>query len=151
MDQVRLVQSVDRPGQGVVIAVAPAANRRPYTCLSEPLSVSNGDLLRASVRMMNETVRAPRLTVVQRLLQRIEHEVGSHGAADPPADNAPGKQVNHEGHVEPTLPGRNVSKVRHPQLVRPIGFELPIHTVKRTGCRLIRYGGSRHLATTHSL
>ena len=57
---------------------------------------------------------------IQDLLQGIEHEVRAHGAAHPPAHDAPGVHVDHEGHVQPALPGRDVGEVRDPQLVRPI-------------------------------
>jgi hypothetical protein len=36
---------------------------------------------------------------VQRLLQRVEHEVGLHGSTDPPADDTPREDVDDEGHV----------------------------------------------------
>src|SRR5947209_13392449 len=62
------------------------------------------------------TLGTPR---VQRLLQRVEHEVGLHGIADPPADDAPREDVDDEGHVHEALPGRDVGVSRprefHPQ------------------------------------
>ena len=70
-------------------------------------------------------------TRVQRLLQGIEDEVGLHRTADPPTDDAPREDIDHEGHVHEALPGRDVGEVRHPQLVRPIGLELPVHPIQR--------------------
>ena len=81
--------------------------------------------------MVDQGIRAFRLAVVQGLLQRIEHEVGAHGAADPPAHNAPGIHVDHERHVQPALPGRDVGEVRHPKLVGAICLEHPVDTVQR--------------------
>ena len=90
-------------------------------------------------------------TRVQRLLQRIEHEVGLHGAADSPADDAPRVDINDEGHVYEALPGRDVGEVRHPQLVGSISLELAVHTVQRA-CRLgIRHGGTHLFAAACAL
>jgi hypothetical protein len=41
------------------------------------------------------------LARVQRLLQRIEHEVCSHRTAHAPTHDAPGVHVDHESHVQP--------------------------------------------------
>lgn len=60
---------------------------------------------------------ALRLTRVQRLFQGIEHQVGAHCRADAPADDAPGEYVDHEGHVEPALPGRDVGCGRRVRLI----------------------------------
>lgn len=39
------------------------------------------------------------------------------GPARPPANDAPGKDVDHKGHVDETLPGRDIDEVRNPQPV----------------------------------
>ena len=84
---------------------------------------------------------------VQRLLQRVEHKVSLHRTADPPADDAPCEDIDDEGHVHETLPGRDVGEVRHPQLVRTLRLELPVHPVQRA-CRLgIGHGGAHLLAS----
>jgi hypothetical protein len=72
------------------------------------------------------------LTRVQRLFQRIEHEVGPHRAAYVPADDAPSEDVDHEGDIDETLPGRDIGEIADPQLVRPLGLELAVDPVKRT-------------------
>ena len=38
--------------------------------------------------------------LVERLLQGVEHEARMGGAGDPPADDAPGEGVDHEGDVD---------------------------------------------------
>jgi len=58
-----------------------------------------------------------RLTRVQRLFQCIEHEVSSHRDADSTANDAPGEDVDDEGHVDETLPGRDVREIADQQLV----------------------------------
>jgi hypothetical protein len=55
--------------------------------------------------MMNQGAIALGLPGIQRLLQGIQNELRMHGAADPPTHNAPGIYVDHEGHVQPALPG----------------------------------------------
>ena len=67
--------------------------------------------LRTAVAVMDQRVLALGLAGVQRLLQRIEHEVRAHGTADPPAHDAPSKHVDDEGHVQPALPGRDMGEV----------------------------------------
>jgi len=54
-----------------------------------------------------------------------------HRAADPPADDAPGKDVDHEGDIDETLPSRDVREVRDPQLVMPLCLELAVDAVER--------------------
>lgn len=89
-------------------------------------------------------------TCVQGLLQRVEHEVGLHRAADPPADDAPREDIDDEGHVYEALPGRDVGEVRHPQLVGPISLEMEVHTVQRTRRLGVRYCRAHLLATTRT-
>ncbi len=72
-----------------------------------------------------------RLTRVQRLLQRIEHEVGPHRAAYPPADDTSSKDVDDEGNVHETLPCRDVREIADPKLVWPLRLELAIDPVER--------------------
>jgi len=74
MDQLGLVQPVDGLGQGVVVAVATAANRRLYARFCQPFGVPNGDVLRPPVGVVNQLVRQLRLTLVERLFQRIQNE-----------------------------------------------------------------------------
>ena len=78
------------------------------------------------------------LTSVKGLFQGVQHEVGSHRAADPPADDPPSKHVDYEGDVDETLPGRNVGEVTDPQLIWSLGLELSINAVERA--RRLRIG-----------
>ena len=48
---------------------------------------------------MDEPAAMKGAAVVQSLLQGIEHEAGMRRPADPPADDAAGIGVDHEGHV----------------------------------------------------
>src|SRR5690606_4220542 len=55
-----------------------------------------------------------------------------HAGTDSPPHDAPRKDVDHEGHIQPSLPGRHVSEIRHPQLVGAVGLELALDTIQRT-------------------
>ena len=61
--------------------------------------------LRPPIRVMDQALVSLGLPCVQRLLLSIEEEIGLHRAADAPAHNAPGKDVDDERHVLPALPG----------------------------------------------
>src|SRR6188768_2142161 len=64
---------------------------------------------------------------VDRLFQRIQDEAGVGCPADPPAHDIAGVDVDHEGHVDEAGPGRDVSEVSDPQLVRRRRVELTVH------------------------
>ena len=53
MNHLGLVQTVDRLGQGVVVAVALAAHRWRNTRFCEPFAVANADVLRPPVGMVD--------------------------------------------------------------------------------------------------
>jgi hypothetical protein len=85
----------------------------------------------------------------QRLLQRVEHEVGLHRTAHPPGDDAPREDINDEGDVYEALPGRDVGEVGHPQLVRPLGLEVPFDAVQRARRLHVRHRRAHALAATY--
>ena len=53
---------------------------------------------------MDQRIVSHRLACRERLFERIQHEVGVHRTVHPPADNAPGKDIDDEGDVHPALP-----------------------------------------------
>jgi hypothetical protein len=71
VDHFRLVQPDHRLGQRVVIRVADAAHRRRRAGREHAVRVPHGDILRSTIRVDDET--AVEFTVVQRLLERVEH------------------------------------------------------------------------------
>ncbi len=78
-----------------------------------------------------------RLARVQRLFERIQNEVRAHRRTDAPTDDATGKHVDHERHVQPTLPCRDIGEVRHPKLIWALSLELPVDPVQRArGARI---------------
>ena len=106
MDDLGLVEAVDRLGQSIVVAVADAADRRLDPGLGEALGVLDRHVLAAAVAMMDEAAAMNRPPIVKRLLQGIQHEAGMRGPADPPADDPPGVGVDDEGDVDEARPGR---------------------------------------------
>ena len=80
---------------------------------------------------MHEVLDAGAASVVDRLLERIEHEVGRQRRGDPPPDDAPREDVDHEGHIDEAAPGRHVGEVGDPELIRPRRGELAIDQIGR--------------------
>lgn len=78
-----LVQPVDRLGESIVIGVANVADRRLDTRRLEPFAVTDGYILHSTVAMVNESVNRP--ARMERLLKRIQHEsVRAEGEAFQP-------------------------------------------------------------------
>src|SRR5690625_3282 len=135
VDELSFVEAVDRLGKGVIVAVANASHRRLDASLSQPLGVADRYILRTQVGMMDQ--RSVIASCVQGLFQRIQDEVSARRTRHLPADDAPGVDIDDEGHVGNALPGGYVREVRYPQLVGPIGAKLPIHQILRTRrCRV---------------
>jgi len=151
MDQLGLVEAVDRLGERIVVAVPTTTDRWLDASLRQPLAVSNRYILRSPGAVMNQTAALLRAAVMQGLFKGVEHEVRVHAGAHAPADDAPGKDIDHEGHVQPALPGRDIGEVRNLQLVRSLGPEATVHPVQWAGRRQIRRGGAYRLSATHAL
>src|SRR5512140_3076423 len=65
------------------------------------------------------------------------------------SNHTAGEHVDHEGHVQPALPGRNIGEITHPQLVGPRGVELALDAIQRARHRVLRYRGALLLAPAH--
>src|SRR3954452_7095411 len=100
---------------------------------------------------MDEATAPDGPALVQGLLQRVQHKAGVSRAGDTPADNAPREDVDDEGDIDKTGPGRDVSIVGHPQGVRTRRFELPIDAIERTRGGRIADRGAHPLAPHHAL
>ena len=74
MNDLGLVETVDRLGESIVITVADAAHRRLDARLHQPLSVLDRDVLAAAVAVMYEPAAMGGPPIMEGLLQRIEHE-----------------------------------------------------------------------------
>ncbi|MCY1537029.1 hypothetical protein D9M68_725090 [compost metagenome] len=100
---------------------------------------------------MDQPTCAMRLTGIQGLLQGIQYEVCVHATTDSPADDPACKDVDHERHVQPALPGRYIGEVRHPQLVRAVGMELALDAIQRAKSLVASHRCAHDLATPYAL
>ena len=87
MNDLCLVEPVDGLCEGIVIAVANAADRRFVSSFGQALAVSNADVLRSPVGMVNQSAAMKWPPVMECLLQRIEHEAGMSRSARPSTNN----------------------------------------------------------------
>src|SRR6056297_801920 len=97
------VETDDRLGQRVVVGVAGRADRSVDVGICQPLCVANRYVLHAPVAMVDQAL--PARARMQRLLQRIEHQLGLHRPRRPPTDDALGKYVDDKGGVDEADPG----------------------------------------------
>ncbi|KAK42349.1 hypothetical protein BG58_04940 [Caballeronia jiangsuensis] len=77
MNDFRLVKAVNRFGKRVIVRIAHAAHGRFDSCFGQAVRVPNGNGLRPAIRMMYQTVTFAWSPFMQRLLQRVEHEIGT--------------------------------------------------------------------------
>ena len=75
MDDLGLVETVDRFGEGVVVTVADAADRRLDPGFGQALGVLDRDILGAAIAMMDEAAATGRPPVMERLFQGVQDEV----------------------------------------------------------------------------
>ncbi len=73
-DDLGFVESVDRLGERIVVAVADAADRWFDARVFQALGVFYGEILASAIRVMDEAAAVNRPAIVQRLFERIEHE-----------------------------------------------------------------------------
>lgn len=88
---------------------------------------------------------------MQRLLKSIQDKASRRRSAEPPADDAPGDDIDDEGHIHKASPGAHIGEVIRlrliPQHIRRWGMELPIDQIERASRRLVRRGCLHHPAT----
>src|SRR5690606_39649984 len=111
-----------------------------------PLGLADAHVLRPAVVVTYERVVLAALAGVLGLLQRVAYYIRAHAGAHPPAHDATREHIDHEGHVQPALPGGHVREVAHPQLVRALRAELPVDQVLRAWRTRITDRGAHHLA-----
>ena len=99
MDDLGLVEAIDRLGQRVVLADSDTADGRLDASFRQPLCVADADILRSAVGMMNQTAAMNGPAFVQGLFESIKDETRMSGPADPPADDTARIGVDDKGHV----------------------------------------------------
>src|SRR6476659_188319 len=81
--------------------------------------------------MVHEPATMDGPSIMQCLLQRVEHEAGVRRARDPPANDPPGIGVDHKGDVDKAGPGRDIGEVGEPEDIRPWRLELAVDVIQR--------------------
>jgi len=145
VDDLGLVEAIDRFGERVVIGIADAADRRLDAGLGQALGIFDRDVLRAAVRMVDEAAAMHRPPRVQRLLERIEHEARMRAARHPPADDAAGIGVDDKGDIDEAGPGGDIGEIGHPQRIRARRLELAIDVVERARRGPVAHRGAHGL------
>jgi hypothetical protein len=79
--------------------------------------------------------------LLQRHVQRREHQVGRHALTHGPAHHAPTPDINDHGQIEKPHPRRHVGHVCHPQLVRASGVETAVDQVTGWGLAFVATSG----------
>ena len=87
--------------------------------------------------MMNEAAAAGRPSVMERLFEGVQDEVGVRRPAGSPADDPPGVSVDDEGDIDEAGPRRDVGKIGEPKPIRRRSVELSVHVIQWTGGRLV--------------
>ncbi len=126
-------------------AIADAADGRLDTGLGQALSVFDRDILAAAVAMVDQPATMFRPALVQSLLERIEHEGGMRGAADPPAYDVSGKHVDDEGDIDEALPGRHIGEIADQEAVGARCAAFPVDPVEQARGSLIADRGAQRL------
>ena len=76
MDDFSFVETVDRFGESVVVRIADAADGRFDSGFGEPLGVFDRNILGAAIAMMDEAAGVGRPSVMERLFEGVQDEVG---------------------------------------------------------------------------
>ncbi len=108
MNDLCLVEPIDRLGESVVITVADAADGRLDAGLGQSLDVANADVLRPAIRMVHQTELANWPPFMQSLLESVEDETGMCCSAHSPADDLAGVGIDDEGHIDEAGPSADV-------------------------------------------
>ena len=104
MDHFSLVRPMDGFGEGMVVGVPHAAHCGFDPRSGQTLGMADRHVLRSPITVVNQAVGAERPPGIQRLLQRIQYEVGPGRAGRLPADERASEDIDHDGYVDEALP-----------------------------------------------
>ena len=123
-NDLRLEESDHGFGQRVAVAVAPAADGRFGAGLGQSLGLANTEILRSAVAMVHKSATFGLAALADRLFQSVQRQVVPWRVGDPPADDAAGEHIDHEGDVDEAAPRGHIGQIRDPQLiVRSLNFD----------------------------
>ena len=89
--------------------------------------------------------------VMRGLLQGVQDETGMGGAADPPAHDIAGVDVDDEGHTGKASQGRHIDEIGDPEPVWRWGIELAIDVIERARRRFVADRGANGLPSNDTL
>jgi hypothetical protein len=112
MNDLDLVEAIDRLGRSIVIAVANTPDRWLDPGFGKAFAVLYGDVMRTTVAVVDKTAATRWSAIVQRLFQGIEDEAAMRRPTDPPANDVAGVNVNHERDINEATRGRDIGEVR---------------------------------------
>src|SRR5262252_617317 len=150
VDQLRLVEPMDRLRDGIVEAVPLGAHRTDGACLRQPVRVANGQVLHAPVGMVDEALELLLASVPECHLQRVQGQLRVQRAGDPPAHDVAAEDVDNEGHVDEPGACPNVGQVSHPEPVGSRRRELAVDQIGRPLGQLVGDRGPLRLAPDHA-
>ena len=107
--------------------------------------------LTAAVRVVNEAALVDRPSVMNGLLQSIQHKTGMGASAGSPTDDVAGINVDDESNIDKACSRRDVSEVRHPQPVGCWRMELTVDVIKRASCGLVTEFRAYRLTANNAL
>ena len=119
VDYLGLIESVDRFGERIVIAVADTADGGHEPGLGEPFGIFDRDILHAAIGVMDEAAAGDGFAIMNSLFQSIQNETGMRCPAHPPTDDFTGVSIDDEGDIDEVLPGCHKCKIGDPQHIRP--------------------------------
>lgn len=108
-----------------------SASWREGAGFSEAFGVLDGHVLRSAIAVMDKAALMNGASIVDSLLQRIQHKAGVRRPADAPAHNVTGVDVDHGGNGDETRPGSDICEVGNPEHVRRRSMELAIGLIER--------------------
>lgn len=103
-NHLRLEEAADGFSERVVIRIAAAADRGRDAGVGQPIGVAHRPKQRAAIAAMHDVRGGAATAVVDRLLERIEHEARPQRRGDPPADDPAGIDLDDQGDVDEAAP-----------------------------------------------
>src|SRR3954464_4377386 len=101
--------------------------------------------------MVHEPATMDWPSIMQCLLQRVEHEARMRCARGPPAHDPAGIGVDDEGDIDKAAPGRDIGEVGEPKNVRPWRPELAVDVIQRAWRGLVADRGLDRFAADNPL
>src|SRR6185437_12965688 len=131
LDQLLLVETVQRLRGSIVVGVSLAPDRADRVYLTKPLSIPDRRVLNSAVGMMNETPVHPVTARPDRHFQRIEGKLRTESIRNLPPDNFPREQIENERGINEVSRRLDIGNVSDPAPVRRRRSEVPLQQVRR--------------------